>query len=88
MKIYIVSLAVGILVGLLYGGLNVRSPAPPVAALVGLFGMLMGEQMISYGKQFVANRSAESHQMTVTDGLNATNLTDMAPSVKTTNKED
>lgn len=44
MKIYIVSLAAGILVGLIYAGLQVRSPAPPAIALVGLLGMLIGEQ--------------------------------------------
>ncbi len=33
MKIYLISLAVGILVGVIYGLLNVRSPAPPVIAL-------------------------------------------------------
>ena len=45
MKIYVVSLAVGLLVGLIYGFLNVRSPAPPVIALVGLLGILLGEQL-------------------------------------------
>ncbi|RZT09842.1 XapX domain-containing protein [Duganella sp. CF402] len=45
MKMYIVSLAVGLLVGLIYGFLNVRSPAPPVIALVGLLGILLGEQI-------------------------------------------
>ena len=45
MRVYIVSLAVGLLVGVLYGLLNVRSPAPPVVALVGLFGILLGEQI-------------------------------------------
>jgi XapX domain-containing protein len=45
MKMYIVSIAVGLLVGLIYGFLNVRSPAPPVIALVGLLGMLLGEQL-------------------------------------------
>ncbi|MYM27626.1 DUF1427 family protein [Duganella sp. CY15W] len=45
MKMYIVSVAVGLLVGLIYGFLNVRSPAPPVIALVGLLGMLLGEQL-------------------------------------------
>jgi XapX domain-containing protein len=45
MKMYIVSLAVGLLVGLIYGFLNVRSPAPPVIALVGLLGILLGEQL-------------------------------------------
>jgi len=36
MKIYVLSLSVGLLVGVIYGVLNVRSPAPPVIALVGL----------------------------------------------------
>jgi XapX domain-containing protein len=45
MKLYIVSLAVGLLVGLIYGFLDVRSPAPPVIALVGLLGILLGEQL-------------------------------------------
>jgi XapX domain-containing protein len=44
-KIYLVSLAVGLLVGALYGLLHVRSPAPPVVALVGLLGILIGEQI-------------------------------------------
>lgn len=45
MKPYLVSLAVGLLVGVVYGILNVRSPAPPVVALVGLFRILAGEQI-------------------------------------------
>jgi XapX domain-containing protein len=44
MKIYVVSLAADILVGLIYALLQVRSPAPPAIALVGLLGMLIGEQ--------------------------------------------
>lgn len=46
MKLYLVSLAVGLAVGLIYGLLNVRSPAPPVIALIGLLGMLIGEQIV------------------------------------------
>jgi XapX domain-containing protein len=45
MKVYLLALAVGLLVGLIYGLLNVRSPAPPVIALVGLLGILLGEQI-------------------------------------------
>jgi XapX domain-containing protein len=44
MKIYLVSLAAGVLVGLIYALLQVRSPAPPAIALVGLLGILIGEQ--------------------------------------------
>jgi XapX domain-containing protein len=53
MKIYILSLAVGLLVGAIYGLLNVRSPAPPVIALVGLLGILVGEQIPPLVKQFL-----------------------------------
>jgi XapX domain-containing protein len=44
-KAYLVSLGVGVLVGVLYAVLNVRSPAPPMVALVGLLGILVGEQI-------------------------------------------
>lgn len=43
MKPYLISLAVGLGVGLLYSVLGVRSPAPPGIALLGLLGMLIGE---------------------------------------------
>ncbi len=45
MKLYLASLAVGVLVGVLYALVGVRSPAPPVVALLGLLGMLAGEQL-------------------------------------------
>lgn len=46
MKMYALSLAVGLLVGVLYYLLNVKSPAPPLVALCGLLGMVIGEQLI------------------------------------------
>ena len=46
MKMYILSLGVGLLVGVLYYLLNVKSPAPPFVALVGLLGMVLGEKLI------------------------------------------
>ena len=54
MKVYLVSLAVGVLVGVIYGLLNVRSPAPPVVALVGLLGILLGEQVVPIAKHMLA----------------------------------
>jgi XapX domain-containing protein len=51
MKPYIVSIAVGLLVGVIYALFNVRSPAPPVIALVGLLGILLGEQIPPLIKQ-------------------------------------
>ncbi|CAH0343420.1 XapX domain-containing protein [Rhizobium sp. CECT 9324] len=50
MKIYLLSLGAGLLVGIIYSLLNVRSPAPPVIALVGLLGILVGEQIIPLAK--------------------------------------
>lgn len=54
MKLYLVSLGVGLLVGILYGGLGVRSPAPPAVALLGLLGMLIGEQVVPPVKRLLA----------------------------------
>ena len=53
MKIYLLSLGAGIVVGVIYSLLNVRSPAPPLVALVGLLGILFGEQLIPVGKQLL-----------------------------------
>lgn len=53
MKLYIFSLGAGLLVGIIYSLLNVRSPAPPLVALVGLLGILLGEQVIPVGKQLL-----------------------------------
>jgi XapX domain-containing protein len=44
-RVYLISLGVGVLVGVFYALLNVRSPAPPIVALVGLLGILIGEQI-------------------------------------------
>lgn len=46
MKPYLAALAAGLLVGVVYSLLGVRSPAPPVIALVGLLGILLGEQIV------------------------------------------
>jgi XapX domain-containing protein len=45
MKVLFVSFAVGLFVGVLYGMIRVKSPAPPIVALVGLLGMVLGEQL-------------------------------------------
>ncbi|MBD8164637.1 DUF1427 family protein [Erwinia persicina] len=39
------SLGAGVLIGLLYALLRVRSPAPPAVALVGLLGMIVGSTL-------------------------------------------
>jgi XapX domain-containing protein len=45
MKMLLISFAVGLLVGVLYGVIRVKSPAPPIIALLGLLGMVLGEQL-------------------------------------------
>jgi XapX domain-containing protein len=57
MKVYLVSFGAGLLVGVVYSLLNVRSPAPPVIALIGLLGILLGEQLIPMGHQMIAGTS-------------------------------
>ena len=54
MKVYIYPLGTGLLVGAIYSLLNVRSPAPPLVALVGLLGILAGEQIIPVATRIVA----------------------------------
>ena len=54
MRTYLLSLGAGLLVGIVYSLLNVRSPAPPVVALVGLLGILVGEQLIPVARHILA----------------------------------
>ncbi len=56
MKLYVLSLAVGAFVGIVYSVLNVRSPAPPLVALVGLLGILIGEQAIPAARQLIETK--------------------------------
>jgi XapX domain-containing protein len=58
---YIISLGVGFAVGLLYWLLKVQSPAPPLIALAGLLGMVLGEHAIPVVKSqlFTQTRTVE-----------------------------
>ncbi len=55
MKPYLLSLGAGLLVGIVYSLLGVKSPAPPVIALVGLFGILLGEQAVPVARHWIGN---------------------------------
>jgi XapX domain-containing protein len=54
MRMYLLSLGAGVMVGVIYSLIDVRSPAPPLVALVGLLGILFGGQIIPVGKQMLA----------------------------------
>lgn len=56
MSSYLLSLGAGLLIGVIYSLLGVRSPAPPVVALVGLAGILLGEQIVPIAKR-IADRA-------------------------------
>ncbi|WP_305984731.1 DUF1427 family protein [Roseibium sp. MMSF_3544] len=58
---YLVSLAIGLGVGVLYALLGTRSPAPPVIALLGLLGMLVGETAVSWAKSKLTAQEAAVH---------------------------
>ena len=54
----LVPLLVGIAVGIAYALLGVKSPAPPVVALFGLLGIVIGEQGLPWVKERIAERHA------------------------------
>jgi XapX domain-containing protein len=56
MRPYLFSLAAGLLVGIVYSLLNVKSPAPPVIALVGLLGILLGEQVVPIARRLIGGQ--------------------------------
>ena len=62
MKLLFVSFAVGLFVGVLYGVIRVKSPAPPIVALLGLLGMVLGEQL---GGWILAKKISLTHAAAV-----------------------
>jgi XapX domain-containing protein len=56
MKPYLISAAAGLLVGIIYSLLGVRSPAPPAIALIGLLGILVGEQLVPIARRVVSGQ--------------------------------
>ncbi len=59
---YLLSLAAGLAVGVAYGLIGVKSPAPPIIALVGLLGILAGEMAVSYWRGHPAVLSSLLHR--------------------------
>jgi XapX domain-containing protein len=56
---YAVSLFMGLATGIAYGLVQVRSPAPPLIALLGLLGMVLGEHAIVAARHCFAPTSME-----------------------------
>jgi XapX domain-containing protein len=59
---YTVSLLMGVAAGVAYGLVQVRSPAPPLIALVGLLGMVLGEHAIVAARYHFAPTSRSAQQ--------------------------
>jgi XapX domain-containing protein len=55
----------GLAVGAAYGIVQVRSPAPPIVALVGLFGMVLGQQAADVAKRYFVPTAQPSIQRDV-----------------------
>jgi len=67
---YLISLGVGFAVGLVYWLLKVQSPAPPLIALAGLLGMVLGEHTIPVVKaQFFTTASASASAAQATQAV-------------------
>jgi XapX domain-containing protein len=58
MKGLLVSFVVGLFVGVAYGLIRVKSPALPIVALIGLLGMVLGEQA---GVSLLAKKSRDTN---------------------------
>ena len=67
MNPYILSAGAGIGIGVIYGLISVRSPAPPIIALLGLLGMLAGEAAVQWlrGHSDVLSKCLHSKTFTV-----------------------
>ena len=64
----LVSLLVGFVFGVGYALLGVKSPAPPIVALFGLLGMVIGEQGIPWARHQYQRLTVEAHSAASTDG--------------------
>ena len=60
---YLISLAAGFVVGLLYCLVRVQSPAPPLIALAGLLGIVLGEHTIPVVRAHLFPTSVQVQQL-------------------------
>ena len=69
---YFLSLLMGLAVGAAYGLVQVRSPAPPMIALVGLFGMVLGQQAVDMMKRHFGPSAHTAGKLEVSSAKNLT----------------
>ena len=71
---YLLSLGAGIGIGVIYGLIAVRSPAPPIIALLGLLGMLAGEAAVQWirGHSDAVSHALHLKSFAVTDSQKVT----------------
>jgi XapX domain-containing protein len=75
MASYLISLVMGLAVGVAYGLAHVRSPAPPAIALLGLLGMLVGE----YGAILALRHFSDQHSQASAAETQARPSDDLTP---------
>jgi XapX domain-containing protein len=68
---YLISLAAGFVVGLLYCLVRVQSPAPPLIALAGLLGIVLGEHTIPVVRAHLFPDSVQVQQVETSVGAPA-----------------
>ncbi|CAG9225761.1 XapX domain-containing protein [Paraburkholderia tropica] len=61
---YLISLGAGLVVGLLYYFSRVQSPAPPLIALAGLLGIVIGEHAIPFVQAQLKQPVAQTQSQT------------------------
>ncbi|MCC8392231.1 XapX domain-containing protein [Paraburkholderia sp. MMS20-SJTR3] len=69
---YLISLGAGLVVGLLYYFSRVQSPAPPLVALVGLLGIVIGEHAIPFVQAQLRAPQAQSSNVQHTPATTTT----------------
>jgi XapX domain-containing protein len=77
MKVSFISFIVGLAVGVLYGLIRVKSPAPPIVALLGLLGMVIGEPVGNWVHTKNVNVSQAASVCLVGESYNATPTADI-----------
>ncbi len=71
---YLISIIAGLGIGVIYGLIAGRSPAPPIIALLGLLGMLAGEAAVQWvrGHNDILSNCLHTKPFSVAKSENAT----------------